>query len=128
MDRFFSFLSRNKSVFSFKNRFRTGKTDDFSSPDIYIFTSYIHLRPDSRNWQSDVGNEGLWGHHHIFCYFVKGNNSWHLQFSSPDDKSIPNGFKLKRRNAIGRRGKEINGRVVFPETLDKLYAVIRAPD
>ena len=32
MDRFFSFLSRNKSVFSFKNRSRTGKTDDFSSP------------------------------------------------------------------------------------------------
>ena len=28
----FSFLSRNKSVFSFKNRSRTGKTDDFSSP------------------------------------------------------------------------------------------------
>ena len=32
MDRFFSFLSRNKSVFSFKNRSRTSKTDDFSSP------------------------------------------------------------------------------------------------
>ena len=32
MDRFFSFLFRNKSVFSFKNRSRTGKTDDFSSP------------------------------------------------------------------------------------------------
>ena len=32
MDRFFSFLSRNKSVSSFKNRSRTGKTDDFSSP------------------------------------------------------------------------------------------------
>ena len=35
MDRFFSFLSRNKSVFSFKNRSRTGKTDNFSSPDIW---------------------------------------------------------------------------------------------
>ena len=35
MDRFFTFLSRNKSVFSFKNRSRTDKTDDFSSPDIY---------------------------------------------------------------------------------------------
>ena len=33
MDRFFSFLSRNKSVFSFKNRARTGQTDNFSSPD-----------------------------------------------------------------------------------------------
>ena len=32
MDQFFSFLSRNKSVFSFKNRSRTGKTYDFSSP------------------------------------------------------------------------------------------------
>ena len=32
MDLFFSFLSSNKSVFSFKNRYRTGKTDDFSSP------------------------------------------------------------------------------------------------
>ena len=37
MDRFFSFLSRNKSVFSFKNRSRTGKTDDFSSPDAEAF-------------------------------------------------------------------------------------------
>ena len=36
MDRFFSFLSRNKSVFSFKNRSRTGKTDDFSSPARYV--------------------------------------------------------------------------------------------
>ena len=33
MDRFYTFLTRNKSVFSFKNRSRTGKTDDFSSPD-----------------------------------------------------------------------------------------------
>ena len=32
MDRFFTFLSRNKSVFSLKNRSRTGITDDFSSP------------------------------------------------------------------------------------------------
>ena len=39
MDRLFSFLLRNKSDFSFKNRSRTGKTDDFSSPDLstYIF-------------------------------------------------------------------------------------------
>ena len=36
MDRFFSFLSRNKSVFSFKNRSRTGKTDDFSSPGSHV--------------------------------------------------------------------------------------------
>ena len=33
MDRFFSFLSRNKSVLSFKSRSRTGKTEDFSSPE-----------------------------------------------------------------------------------------------
>ena len=36
MDRFFSFLSRNKSVFSFKNRSKTGKTDDFSSPAVDV--------------------------------------------------------------------------------------------
>ena len=34
MDRFFRFLSRNKSVFSLKNRSRTSKTDDFSSPGL----------------------------------------------------------------------------------------------
>ena len=34
MDRFFSLLSRNKSVFSIKNWSRTGKTDNFSSPDV----------------------------------------------------------------------------------------------
>ena len=39
MDRFFSFLSRNKSVFSLKNRSRTGKTDDFSSPAVNM--SYL---------------------------------------------------------------------------------------
>ena len=33
MDRFFCFLLRTKSVLRLKNRSRTGKTDDFSSPD-----------------------------------------------------------------------------------------------
>ena len=37
MDRFFSFLSRNKSVFSLKNPSRTGKTDDFCSPVLKLF-------------------------------------------------------------------------------------------
>ena len=32
MDRFFCFLLRTKSVLRLKNRSRTGKTDDFSSP------------------------------------------------------------------------------------------------
>ena len=39
MDRLFSFLLRNKSVFSFKNRSRTGKTDDFSSPGLFTQVS-----------------------------------------------------------------------------------------
>ena len=41
MDRFFSFLSRDKSVFSLKNRSRTGKTDDFSSPASELFKLHI---------------------------------------------------------------------------------------
>ena len=51
MDRFFSFLSRNKSVFSFKNRSRTGKTDDFSSPGTNIIRKKI--RPAYAELQSD---------------------------------------------------------------------------
>ena len=48
MDRFFSFLSRNKSVFSFKNRSRSGKTDVFSSPAIeFRVLSAIGLRVNS---------------------------------------------------------------------------------
>ena len=34
MDRFFCFLLRTKSVLRLKNRSRTDKTDDFSSPDV----------------------------------------------------------------------------------------------
>ena len=47
MDRFFSFLSRNKSVFSFKNRSGTGKTGDFSSPGCDPSLGLSHL--DSSN-------------------------------------------------------------------------------
>ena len=36
MDRFFCFLLRTKSVLRLKNGSRTGKTDDFSSPAVYI--------------------------------------------------------------------------------------------
>ena len=39
MDTFFSFLSRNKSFFSFKNRSRTSKTDNFSSPGRHSIAS-----------------------------------------------------------------------------------------
>ena len=37
MDRFFSLLSRIKSVLNFKIRSRTGKTKDFSSPAAEVY-------------------------------------------------------------------------------------------
>ena len=45
MDRFFCFLLRTKSVLRLKNRSRTGKTDDFSSPAVhgYVLFKGYHL-------------------------------------------------------------------------------------
>ena len=40
MDRFFCFLLRTKSVLRLKNRSRTGKTDDFSSPACNITDNF----------------------------------------------------------------------------------------
>ena len=40
MDRFFCFLLRTKSVLRLKNRSRTGKTDNFSSPDVNVVYIY----------------------------------------------------------------------------------------
>ena len=45
MDRFFCFLLRTKSVLRLKNRSRTGKTDDFSSPGVRVpVTHFTHTR------------------------------------------------------------------------------------
>ena len=41
MDRFFCFLLRTKSVLRLKNRSRTGKTDDFSSPVCKFCYSWV---------------------------------------------------------------------------------------
>ena len=54
MDRFFRVLARNKSVFSFKNRSRTGKTDDFSSR----VCEYAPERPSTL--LVDVDNDCSW--------------------------------------------------------------------
>ena len=43
MDRFFCFLLRTKSVLRLKNRSRTGKTDDFSSPGAQEVTKIVLL-------------------------------------------------------------------------------------
>ena len=62
MDRFFSFLSRNKSVFSFKNRSRTGKTEDFSSPgschtyDNFVSKPRIFFAPNTTNHVFDTSS------------------------------------------------------------------------
>ena len=69
---FFSFLSRNKSVFSFKNRSRTCKTDDFSSPGVNSL-GHFHLI------------DALWSLSTISCFaaiFVKGNNFCEFLFAS----------------------------------------------
>ena len=52
MDRFFSFLLRNKSVFSLKNRSRTGKTDDFSNPGTHTLLSEFDNRWVSHDFMS----------------------------------------------------------------------------
>ena len=67
MDRFFSFLSRNKSVFNFKNRSRTGKTDDFSSPATDV-TNWAVLQ--SVDWNQYCANKVS-----VFLHVIKVNYS-----------------------------------------------------
>ena len=77
----FCFLLRTKSVLRLKNRSRTGKTDDFSSPDVYQVS-----------WKCLKGFQNYWANTISIVTFSKTDNSQKnvsgvsaLLCTSPDD-------------------------------------------